>query len=634
MAAFALILVACKSETQPSPNEPSSTVTEPKQAKPAEKSTESPTDAPLRLAADTATPVAELTRRLTSGAKTKAAGLRQLVGGIASRLEALLPTQPLGRPPYSPSTLATRLMETTDTIAVTSIESTGLLIAAATALGAKATPTLLLSERAGATSIRHRNYAADIQTDGFLGVYAADKSPVRDRTPNTPVAPKHFEALRDALGVLALTEERRFNDAEKALEALKHNLPTDAGVQFLEGHLALLQGQPARGIKALKAAVEAAPDPHGWYLLGIAHLQDESNFQAYEALQRAAKLDPAYAEVWAAIGALLMERWHNTPAEMREPLTKQLDEVEAALAKIGKDAFGLVELRIQRLEAKGKREKAKQLGAEALNMFPKRATLHLLMSELCAADGEISRMERHLERAAEVDREDAEPLMRLASLYAERNEPDRLIDALQSAAQRAPYDPDILDQLASTLQEAGKLPEAQKKAAELRDRFPELPLGYIRLAELSISTGNAIGAAALVETALEKSPKDGELHVLAYFAHTMANAPDKAAAVVAKYARFDKDARMKIAEPLLQAGQFEAAVQLLEQEVSLHPKRLEVVISLAQLHTLLKHPKAVARLRKLLQNQSDLPDGTIARFDEAVKQAEAQAAAAPPADDD
>ena len=574
-----------------------------------------------------------LLRRLTSGAKTTAAGLRQLIGGLASRLVALPPHKPLARIPFSADSLARRITETTEPIAVTSLESTALALVAARALGANATPVLLKTTRSGATSIRHREYAVQIEAEGFLGTYAVHRAADRDRSSSTVVDTAQFDALLKTLKVLALTEERKFNEATRALAEVTKQLSSDAGVQFLEGHLYLLQGQAEKGIETVSAAVNTAPDAHGWYLLGIAHLREENHFQAYAALQKSVKLDPAYAEPWAALGAILMDRWHNTPADMRAAVTEELDRVESALVKIGKDAFGLVELRIQRLEAKGERSKAKALGAEALNMFPKRSTLHLLMSELREADGEIAQMERHLERAAEVDPDDAEPLMRLASLYAQRNEPERLLQAIQKASQRAPYDPDILDQLTSTLQQLGRMAEAEKTAAELRDRFPELPLGYVRLAEVSIANGNAVGAAALVDQALQKSQKDVDLHVLAYFAHTMAQNPERAAAVVKQFLAFDKDARMKIAEPLLQSGQFEAALQLLEDEVAANPNNIEVIVSLAQLHTLLRHKKDVARLRTLLEKQNPI-DGTLQLFDQAIKQVEEEAkkASAPPGD--
>jgi predicted Zn-dependent protease len=582
---------------------------------------------PIALKEGTTPFVEKLIRRLSSGATSTAAALRQIVGGLAARLTTLPPTQPMARAPYSPDQLAQQLITTTEQISVHPIESTQLLLATADALGAKASPVWLTKKRSGATSIRHRDCAADITAEGFLGVYAVHRSATRNREQNAPITASTLSAFAEALIVLRHTEERRLKEATKTLQSLRTKLPDEPAIEFLAGHLDLLRGQSEEGLKRLDMAVKRAPDPLGWYLLGIAYLREDNNFKAYTALRKAAELDSTYAEPLAAIGAILMERWHNTPEDMRSPILKELDELEAALLKIGKDAFGLVELRIQRLAAQDNRAKAKELGVEALNMFPKRATLHLLMAELCEMDGETARMERHLERAAEVDPDDAEPLMRLAAIYAQRQEGEKLLTALKAATKRAPYDPDILDDLTTTLQQLGQIQEAQKSATELRDRFPELPLGYVRLAELSIASGNAIGAAALVDVALEKSPKDSDLYVLAYFAHTMAEHPEKAKAVVKRFIAFDPDARMKIAEPLLQAGQFEAAVQLLEQEIIDRPDRLEVLVSLAQLHALLKHPKDVARLRRILETQKDVTADTLQMFDEAIREVEAEAQA-------
>jgi tetratricopeptide (TPR) repeat protein len=80
-----------------------------------------------------------------------------------------------------------------------------------------------------------------------------------------------------------------------------------------------------------------------------------------------------------------------------------------------------------------------------------------------------------------------------AELHAQQRERDELCDQLKQN----------ISELVVELIDAGRLDEAERRCLELRDRFPEDPIGLERLGRLAEARGDANAAASLYREAVQ-----------------------------------------------------------------------------------------------------------------------------------
>ena len=112
-----------------------------------------------------------------------------------------------------------------------------------------------------------------------------------------------------------------------------------------------------------------------------------------------------------------------------------------------------------------------------------------------------------------------------------------------------------------------------------------------------------------------------------YVGYVMQEAQDKAVTVLDRLLKVEPDGRMRIAQALLQTGQVDGAMGLLEKELEARPDRIEVAITLGQIYHLGKRAADVARLRKAIEAKGDA--SVLDAFDKALAEIEKQAEAAP-----
>lgn len=572
--------------------------------------------------------IASLAKGLIVGATTDGAKVRQVLTGLHLRIQRHDPDRALQREVMRPAAVAIALAaDKTRKPALTGIESGALIVACLDSLGFKPQVVLLTEASRGKTSLRHRSFGARVQVAGVPGVLA----PALAGTPRVSDSPaSRIEALEaNLMGLEAVrqVEQHDFDGAAATIELAVKKAPEDAALRFVRGQLKLLRGQVDDGVEEMEKAVEEAEDAEGRFQLGIALLREEAQFGANQAFSRATELDPKHADAWHALSQVAVERLGTTPEGQEGPIDAELDRIEAALAAIGKLAPGLIELRVQRLILKGKRKEARKLAVEALNMDPKRAPLHLLVAELAKLEGETAIAMRHYERAAESDPEDAEPLVQLAALHEQAQHHDKALAALEKAVERAPYDPALLGELAGFYHQLGRVDDAVKSAEELNKRFPDLVDGPMLLAELMLAKEDGKGAIAVCEQALQSHPKEPTFYVMLYFIHHAEGRADEASKVLARLLKFDPQGRVRIAQQLFQASQFEAGVALMEEELLANPKNLDVAVTLAQMHLLAGHADDVKRLREHVEAQT--PDAhkeeMLKLFDQALQAAMKQA---------
>ena len=602
-----------------------------------------PRDPPAPEPAEASSVLVSLARRLTGGAQSPERQQRQLLDALHERLKPLPHTRPLGREVLSPAALAERMIAAEDGTAVekaallvTGIESGAFTLALLGALGVEASPVVLFEEHAGRTSLRRRMLAARVTIAGKSRVL----EPLRSREPFESDAqaagPSAAAALLDGLRALRLLEQARADAADELVRKAIARLPTDASLRFLKGQITMVRGESAGGLLEIQKALaaEGAEDSHGRYELAVALLTDEQTFKAFGELRRSVELDPKNVLAWGALGQLTLERIQSTPEEQRPALSEELDAIIEAMTKIGKDAPGLIELRVQRLRLLGKTKEARSLAVEALTLYPERAPLHVQMAEMALQEQNAAVAERHLERAMESDPYDADPALRLMNLYAQQGESEKAVGALRTASERAPYDAGLLAQLGNVYVEMGKLPEAEKVAEALRNRFPKLSTGWLLLGQVRLGQGRGDEALPVLNEGLEQHPRATELYTLLYVLHTANKRLPEAQKVLDRLLKVDPDGRLKLAEPMLASGLWEVGAALLEAELKDKPERIQVAVTLAQLYKSNGEEEEVQKLRKHVGKHVVEGDreGALKAFDEAVaeiqKQIEAEKAAA------
>jgi tetratricopeptide (TPR) repeat protein len=328
-----------------------------------------------------------------------------------------------------------------------------------------------------------------------------------------------------------------------------------------------------------------------------------------------------------------MQRLSSAPEAQHASLNEDLDKIQEALQAIGAMAPGLIELRVQRKLLQGDVDGARSLAREALNMEPGRASLHRLVADIAIQTGELAVGERHLQKVAEAVPWDTEPLLALVEIHAARNDLPGVVRLLEQAVERAPSDAAIMAQLVSAYSQAERMEDALRLARELNRKHPDRADGFALLAQLLFSQGQTEEAIALSEDAVTRHPRESALHVMLYLLHLTNGDAEKATAALDRFSEIDPEARMRIAEALLQAMQIEPAVALMEEELRVRPERMEVAMTLAQLHRYQGNSEAITRLRAHIGEHAPDRDAALVSFDKALEEIDSQLQSTPPPSD-
>ena len=171
--------------------------------------------------------------------------------------------------------------------------------------------------------------------------------------------------------------------------------------------------------------------------------------------------------------------------------------------------------------------------------------------------------------------------------------------------------------------------EALRLARELNRKHPDRADGFALLAQLLFSQGQTEEAIALSEDAVTRHPRESALHVMLYLLHLTSEDAEKATAALDRFSQIDPEARMRIAEALLQAMQIEPAVALMEEELRVRPERMEVAMTLAQLHRYQGNSEAITRLRAHIGEHAPDRDAALVSFDKALEEIDSQLQSTP-----
>lgn len=228
---------------------------------------------------------------------------------------------------------------------------------------------------------------------------------------------------------LALERLNRLDEAEVSFrqatqrDRLNHNAWINLG-RRLRG-----RGEPEQARAAFLEALSASPaDPDAWFGRGLADRDLGRVAEAQQAFSRAAELAPNDAEPLLALGDLALTA-HDLPgaiAAYRRALSHE-DADAGSWLKLGNALFGSSDLR-----------GAEQAYRQALRRSPGLAAARNGLGATLMYTGQFEEASAALERAAELDPRDPNPLLNLALLARRRGDSAGEREAYQRVLSRDP----------------------------------------------------------------------------------------------------------------------------------------------------------------------------------------------------
>jgi len=317
-------------------------------------------------------------------------------------------------------------------------------------------------------------------------------------------APKH-EPSNQLLGIINYLKgdlsaaEQSFNnniDAETASSAAKHAFALTS----------MRLNNPQKVLELLGADVETTNNPDTLSLYGAAALSSTTPQKGEAALRRALKIDPTRTRIY-----LLLSRHHNN--QVPPQLQKALKELEDGYKAAPSDPYILTALVQQHLHL-NQADAAEKLIAQNLRSQPKELTTQLLAGEFYFEQQQLSKAQKHYQKAREIDATNASALVGLGKVAVKLKQWDKAVDTAQMIIKQYPDNPNGYQSLLSIYRIQGR--EAEGLAA--LDQLVTKDNRAIAAAALAIhygKTGDFVQAHKYQQTALTLKPDDTKVQQLA-----------------------------------------------------------------------------------------------------------------------
>jgi tetratricopeptide (TPR) repeat protein len=375
------------------------------------------------------------------------------------------------------------------------------------------------------------------------------------------MAPTEVAANFGALAARAAHASGDLDAASKRGHEAARLAPGDAAVHFSLGLIQIDSGLDDIGIQTLEAAARTAGDAGTWYALGVAALQTGQHFKSFQHLQKAAEIDPAYAEPVVMLAQLTLARLETTPQDQIPVVVAEAaGHLDKAAAR-NPDVPGLRTLRAQLAVVAGKLEEAERLVREEVKLHPAEDGGWLALAQLLLQTERNQAAREELETAAK--REDTGPdvLVLLADLEVQEQRLALAIPPLERALALVPASDQLRPKLAQVHHLLGRTDEARRLLEEHLARF-DATEARLLLAQLEIDAQHYEAAEAALAKAEARGDMPNEVAILRYFAALRSGAAKdqaKAKAIATL------GTRSELAQVLLTHGIWEEAEALLRE---------------------------------------------------------------------
>lgn len=369
------------------------------------------------------------------------------------------------------------------------------------------------------------------------------------------------------------------NDLNRALQAA-NNFAEKYPVNPLAHQMVGSVYAARKDLVAARAAFSNAVELNPTYLPAIAQLArlDISEKKPADARKR---FEPVIAKDSKNEQALLaladvMARTAAPPAEivatLQRAVTANPQSVASRLALIS------FHLRVQDSKAA---LSAAQDAAAALRTEPR---IIGALAHAQEAAGETNQSIETWNRLAALEPRSAVPLVRLAALFAKRQDYAKTIDSLRRAQKLAPGDPAISRELVLAHLLSGQPDDALKEAKSLQTTKPTLAAGFALEGDVHATTKRWPQAERAYRAALKEDPTSDALAIKLHTTLSRANRATEAEAMAKKrLAEYPKDAgfRAHMAERALADKNLRSAVTHYQAVVALQPDNVVALNNLA-----------------------------------------------------
>jgi len=442
-------------------------------------------------------------------------------------------------------------------------------------------------------------------------------------------------AARVRLGQIAMLSgdpDRGIRELEAATGA--EDAPIQADMALIAGYMR--RGESAKALAAAQALATKRPtDPVVHQILGSVHVARKESAAARAAYARALELNPTYLP--AAAGLARLDLADKKPADARarfeavvakEPnnelallgLAEVLANTQAPPKEIAailqravaaKPQSATARLALIRLHLQEKDTRAALAAAqEASVALPDDLRVLDALGRAQLAAGELNQAIETFNRLAAAQPDSTVPLTRLAAVYGSRKEPEKAIEVLQRAQKIAPADPAITRDLVLGYLMAGKVDDAFKQTRALQAAAPKSPTGYLLEGDIYSTTKQWAPAERAYREALKADPASElsalKLHGVLLASGKKAEADAAARKWIADHPN-DTAFRMYLAEQALRSRDFKNAVTQYQAIVTQQPDNVAALNNLAWAAGQLGDPKALGYAERAIKIAPDSP---------------------------
>jgi putative PEP-CTERM system TPR-repeat lipoprotein len=226
------------------------------------------------------------------------------------------------------------------------------------------------------------------------------------------------------------------------------------------------------------------------------------------------------------------------------------------------------------------------------------------------ASGDTNQALDSFNRLVTAEPKSAIPLLRLATVYMNRKEPEKAADALVRAQKLAPSDPNIARDLAVLYTSMGRNDEAMKQAKALQVATPRSAAGFVLEGDILANAKKNAEAEKAYREALKVEPTAGvaaiKLHGLMGLAGRKADADAFARKWVSDYPK-DMGFRIYIAERALRAADYKTVVTHYQAVLEQQHDNVVALNNMAWAMGQLGDPKAMGYAERALKLTPDNP---------------------------
>jgi putative PEP-CTERM system TPR-repeat lipoprotein len=400
--------------------------------------------------------------------------------------------------------------------------------------------------------------------------------------------------------ILGLVKKNDLNRALQAANALAKKYPANPLSHQMLGAVYAAR----KDLVAARAAFAKALELNPTYLPAIANLArldiaEKKPADARKRFEAVIAKDPKNEQALLAL-ADVMARTGAPPAEivatLQRAVTANPQSVASRLALIG-----------FHLHAKDSKAalSAAQDAAATLRTEPR---IIGALAQAQEAAGETNQAIETWNRLAALEPRSAVPLVRLAALFARRQDYPKTIDSLRRAQKLAPGDPAITRDLVLAHLLSGKPDDALKEAKSLQTTMPKLAAGFALEGDVHAATQQWPQAERAYRDALKVEPASAALAIKLHTTLNRAGKAVEAEAMAKKWlAEHPKDAgfRIYLAERALADKNLRSAVTHYQAVVALQPDNVVALNNLAWSAGQLGDPKAIGYAERAVRLAPD-----------------------------